>query len=68
MASKITKQDVRGCLSAAVLPRDCHNITLNYPYYSQQKGQEMWLLWERQYYSKNYGNLTEYLFNCNAQQ
>ena len=28
MASKITKQDVRGCLSTAVLPRDCHSITL----------------------------------------
>ena len=27
LASKITKQDVRGCLSPAVLPRDCHNIT-----------------------------------------
>ena len=27
MASKITKQDVRGCLSHAVLPWDCHNIT-----------------------------------------
>ena len=27
MAFKITKQDVRGCLSPAVLPRDCHNIT-----------------------------------------
>ena len=27
LASKITKQDVTGCLSPAVLPRDCHNIT-----------------------------------------
>ena len=27
MASKITKQDVRGRLSHAVLPWDCHNIT-----------------------------------------
>ena len=26
-ASKITKQDVRGCLSPAVIPWDCHNIT-----------------------------------------
>ena len=45
MASKITKQEVRGCLSTAVLPRDCHNITLYYQYYSRQHGQEMWLLW-----------------------
>ena len=27
LASKITKQDVRGCLSPAVLLGDCHNIT-----------------------------------------
>ena len=46
MASKITKQDVRGCLSPAVLPRDCDNITLYYQYYSKQEGEEMWLLWE----------------------
>ena len=44
MASKITKQDVRGCLSPPGLPRDCHNITLYYQYYSKQEGQEMWLL------------------------
>ena len=43
--SKITKQNVRGCLSTAVLPRDCGNITLYYQYYSKQEGQEMWLLW-----------------------
>ena len=41
MASKITKQDVRGCLSPAVLPWDCHNITC-----TKQEGEEMWLLWE----------------------
>ena len=45
MASKITKQDVRGYLSPAVIPKDCHNITLYYQYYSKQKGKEMWLLW-----------------------
>ncbi|KAK2169008.1 hypothetical protein NP493_1208g01000 [Ridgeia piscesae] len=28
--SKITKQDVRGCFSPAILPRDCHNINLYY--------------------------------------
>ena len=43
--SKITKQDVRGCLSTAGLPRDCGNITLYYQYYNKQEGQEMWLLW-----------------------
>ena len=43
------KQDDRGCLSPAVLPRDCHNITLYYKNYSKQEGQEMWLLWERRY-------------------
>ena len=45
MASKITKQIVRGCLSRPGLPKDCHNITLYYQYYSKQEGQEMWLLW-----------------------
>ena len=45
MASKITKQDVRGCLSPAVSHRDCHNKTLYNQYYSKQEGQEMWLLW-----------------------
>ena len=44
MASKITKQDFRGCLSTAVLLRDCGNITIYYQYYSKQEGQEMWLL------------------------
>ena len=39
--SKITKQDVRGCLSTAGLARDCDNITLYYQYYSKQEGQEM---------------------------
>jgi hypothetical protein len=43
MASKITKQDIRGCLSYAVLPRDCHNITC---IFTKQEGKEMWLLWE----------------------
>ena len=42
--SKITKQDVRGCLSTAGFPRDCGNITFYYQYYSKQEGQEMWLL------------------------
>ena len=27
-------------------PRDCHNITLYYKYYSKQDSPEMWLLWE----------------------
>ena len=45
VGSKITKQDVRGCLSTAGLPRDCGNITLYYQYYSKQEGQEMWLLY-----------------------
>ena len=45
MEYKITKQDVRGCLSTAGLPRDCGNITLYYQYYSKQEGQEMWFLW-----------------------
>ena len=40
MASNITKQDVRRCLSTAV--QDCHTITL---YYLKQDGQEMWLIW-----------------------
>jgi len=37
MASKITKQDVRGCLSPPGLPRDCHKLTLYYQYYSKQE-------------------------------
>ena len=45
MASKITKQDVGGCLSHAVLPQACNNITLCYQYYNKQMGQEIWLLW-----------------------
>ena len=28
MASKMTKQYGRGCLFTAVVPRDCHNVTL----------------------------------------
>jgi len=46
--SKITKQDVivRGCLSTAGLPRDCHNVTLYYQYYSEQEGQEKVLIRE----------------------
>jgi len=45
MESKITKQDVRGYLSTAWLPRDCGNMTVYYQYYGKQEGQEMWLLW-----------------------
>jgi len=49
MVSKITKQDVRECLSPPGLPRDCHNITVYYWYYSKPEGQEMWLLWGDMY-------------------
>ena len=35
VASKITKEDVKGCLSPAELPTDYHNITLHYQHYSQ---------------------------------
>ena len=64
MASKITKQDVRGCLSPAVLPWDCHNITF---YYSKQQGQEMWFVWGEKVLIKDILlniYLTEML-NCN---
>ena len=54
MVSDVTKQDVRGCISPAVLTRnchnmiftsDCHNITLYNQYYSKQEGQDVWFLW-----------------------
>jgi len=45
IASKFTKQDVRGCLSTAACPKDHHNITLYYQYYSKQEGLEMGLFW-----------------------
>ena len=28
-----------------LLPRDCHNITLYYQYFSKQHGLEKWFLW-----------------------
>ena len=43
ITSKMTKQNGRGCLSTAVLPRGCGNITIYYNY--NKHYQNVWLLW-----------------------
>ena len=48
MTSKMTKQNGRGCLSTAVLPRGCENITIHTTTIST---------------IRRYGNLTEKLCN-----